>query len=71
MFAYLSWFGTACSVFGSFAVAEHYFMAGYIAFILGAVSLLTCFIKDRNWSMICLQLFFMVANIRGLYNAFA
>ena len=69
MFVYLSWFGTVCSVFGSFAVAEKYYIAGYIAFLVGAISLLSCFIKERNWSMISLQCFFMIANIRGLYNA--
>jgi uncharacterized membrane protein len=71
MLKYLSWFGTLCSVIGSFAVAEHQFLLGYISFLVGAIALLICFIRDRNWSMISLQLFFMVANFRGLYNALA
>lgn len=65
----LSWLGTGASILGSFAVAFHFFLAGYIAFLAGAVALLTVFVKDRNWSMIVLQCFFMVANIIGLYHA--
>lgn len=65
----LSWLGTGASILGSFAVAAHFFLAGYIAFLAGAVALLTVFVKDKNWSMIVLQCFFMVANIIGLYNA--
>lgn len=65
----LSWTGTGCSILGSFAVAGHLFLAGYIAFLVGAAALLTVFVRDRNWSMIVLQLFFMVANVIGLYNA--
>ena len=65
----LSWFGTGASIVGSFAVAGHIFLLGYIAFLGGAVALLTVFVKDKNWSMIVLQCFFMVANLIGLYNA--
>lgn len=65
----LSWFGTGASILGSFAVAGHLFIAGYIAFLVGCVALLTVFVKDKNWSMIVLQCFFMVANVLGLYNA--
>lgn len=65
----LSWTGTGFSIIGSFAVAAQFFFIGYIAFLLGTVALLTVFVKDKNWSMIVLQCFFMVANIIGLYNA--
>lgn len=65
----LSWLGTGASILGSFAVAGHLFVAGYIAFLAGCVALLTVFVKDKNWSMIVLQCFFMVANVIGLYNA--
>ena len=65
----LSWIGTGASIAGSFAVAGHRLVVGYIAFLLGCVALLTVFLKDKNWSMIVLQCFFMVANVIGLYNA--
>jgi hypothetical protein len=65
----ISWFGTGCSIFGSFAVAAHAFVFGYVAFLVGAVALLVVFTKDKNWSMIVLQSFFMAANVLGLYNA--
>ncbi len=65
----LSWIGTAVSIGGSFAVAGHLFVAGYVAFLVGCVALLTVFVKDKNYSMIVLQCFFMVANVIGLYNA--
>lgn len=66
---YLSWFGTVSSIVGSFAVAGHLFAFGYILFLLGAVALLTVFVKNRNSSQIVLQCFFLVANVIGLYNA--
>jgi len=66
----LSWFGTGASILGSFAVAGHLFVVGYVAFLLGCFALLGVFLRDRNWSMIVLQGFFMVANVIGLYNAF-
>jgi apolipoprotein N-acyltransferase len=65
----LSWFGTAVSIVGSFAVAGHFFIVGYFAFLLGSAALCTVFTKEKNWSMIVLQLFFLAANILGLYNA--
>ena len=65
----LSWIGTGASIAGSFAVAGHFFLLGYVAFLLGSGALLTVFFKDKNWSMIVLQCFFMVANVIGLYNA--
>ena len=65
-----SWFGTGVSILGSFAVAAHFFVLGYVAFLAGAGALLTVFVKDRNWSMVVLQCFFLVANVIGLYNAF-
>jgi len=67
----LSWLGTGSSILGSFAVAGHFFLIGYTAFLIGAAALLTVFVKNRDWSMIVLQCFFMVANLIGLYNALA
>ena len=67
----LSWLGTALSIVGSFAVAGPLFLAGYIAFLAGGGALLTVFVKNRDWSMIVLQCFFVVANVIGLYNAVA
>jgi len=65
----LSWLGTGSSILGSFAVAGHFFLVGYIAFLLGAGALLTVFVKNKEWPMIVLQCFFMMANLIGLYNA--
>lgn len=65
----LSWIGTAASIAGSFAVAAHLFVLGYVAFLLGCGALLFVFVRDKNYSMIVLQCFFMVANVIGLYNA--
>jgi hypothetical protein len=65
----ISWAGTVASIVGSFAVAGHFFLLGYLAFLAGAGALLTVFVKNRDWSQIMLQCFFLVANLIGLYNA--
>ena len=64
------WLGTLTSVAGSFAVALHLFMPGYVLFLIGAGSWLYAGFITRNKPLITLNLAFLTANVIGLYNAF-
>ena len=65
----LAWFGTVASVIGSFTVALHFLLTGYILFILGSVSWLYVGITRRDMSLVVLNGFFLTANLIGVYNA--
>lgn len=65
----LSWFGTLTSVIGSFTVALGFMLAGYSAFILGAVAWLIVGFISKNKPLIVLNGFFFAANLIGLYRA--
>jgi len=65
----LGWTGTISSIIGSFAVALGAFLAGYILFLIGSISWLWVAITRRDTSLGVLNLFFLAANIIGLYRA--
>ena len=65
----LSWVGTVSSIVGSFAVAAKFLILGYCTFLIGVFALVIVFGVQRNKAMITQQVFFLAANILGLYNA--
>ncbi len=66
---YITWVATALSIFGAFAVANGLFTAGYIAFISGCIGWGYSGYIAKDNALITMQMFFLVANIMGLYNA--
>lgn len=68
---FLSWFGTAASILGSFTVASQFFLPGYCLFIAGSISWLAVSWTRRDASLMVLNGTFMVANFWGLYVAIA
>jgi hypothetical protein len=66
----IGWFGTITSVIGSFTVALHFMLAGYVFFLAGSISWLFVAIIRRDKSLAVLNGFFLAANILGAYNAF-
>lgn len=66
----LAWFGTLVSIIGAFTVASGFFFPGYIAFTLGCFSWLTVAAVRKDGSLALLNVFFLGANILGLYNNF-
>lgn len=67
---FLSWLGTATSVFGSFIVAFGMMQVGYIAFLIGSASWLAVGASRADKPLITLNLAFLTANIIGLVRAF-
>ena len=65
----IAWFGTVTSILGSFTVALHFMLAGYVLFLAGSISWLYVGIIRRDWSISVLNGFFLTANMIGLYNA--
>jgi len=65
----IAWFGTVTSILGSFTVALHFMLAGYVLFLAGSISWLYVGIIRRDWSITVLNGFFLTANMIGLYNA--
>lgn len=64
----LGWIGTISSVIGSFLVALGIMIGGYTLFLVGAGSWLLVAWKSKNWSLLTLNGFFMVANIIGFWR---
>ena len=65
----IGWLGTVTSVIGSFTVALHFALAGYLLFIVGSISWLFVAIVRRDKSLAVLNGFFLAANLIGVYNA--
>lgn len=65
----LGWIGTITSVIGSFAVATGIMLWGYVLFLIGSASWLWVAVKTKNWSLLTLNLFFLCANVIGLWRA--
>jgi len=65
----IGWFGTVTSILGSFTVALHFMLAGYVLFLAGSISWLYVGYIRRDWSIAVLNGFFLTANMIGLYNA--
>lgn len=70
MITFVSWFGTAVSIVGSFAVANASFQIGYVLFTLGSLAwLIVAFVK-RDRALGVLNGTFFCANLLGIYNNF-
>ena len=67
----LGWTGTAVSIAGAFLVSFGYVQAGYICFTFGCIAWLIIAAVRKDNSLLALNGFFFVANIIGLYRAFA
>lgn len=65
----IGWLGTATSIVGSFTVAAHFFLFGYILFLVGSISWLYIGKVRRDKPLMVLNAAFLVANMIGLYNA--
>lgn len=65
----IAWIGTLASILGSFMVATHIFIVGYMLFLLGSVCWLYVGFQKRDNALMLLNGVFFVANIVGLYNA--
>lgn len=68
---FLSWLGTAASIFGSFIVAFGMMQIGYVAFLLGSASWLIVGFARSDKPLIVLNLAFLSANIIGIVRAFS
>lgn len=68
MITFVSWLGTATSIFGSFAVATKMFQIGYVLFTIGSLSWLVVALKRKDRALGVLNATFFVANCIGLYN---
>lgn len=66
----IKWIGTIGGILGAVLVAANNGMqfAGYIAFLIGAVSWLYASIKARDNAAIIQWAFFSVVNLFGLFN---
>lgn len=64
----IGWIGTIASIVGSFLVAFQIAVFGYILFLVGSISWLWVGYVKKERSLITLNLFFLVANLVGLYN---
>lgn len=71
MLKIISWIGTLTSVVGSFAVANHYFLVGYVLFIVGSLSWAIIAITKNDRALLTMNGVFFIANLMGLYNAIA
>jgi len=67
----ISWVGTATSIVGSFAIAFGLVQLGYSLFIVGSASWLYVGFANRDRALITLNGVFFIANLIGLYRAFA
>jgi len=70
MITFVSWLGTATSIFGSFAVAMQFFKIGYLCFLVGSLSWLFVSVIRKDKALGVLNGTFFVANLIGIYNAF-
>jgi hypothetical protein len=66
----MAWTGTVSSVLGSFLVAFGIYLAGYIAFLVGASCWLGVALYRRDRALALLNGTFWVANVIGLWRAF-
>lgn len=64
----IAWVGTIASVLGSFAVAFQIFLWGYLLFLIGSISWLGVAIIKGDKPLGILNLFFLTANLIGLWK---
>lgn len=67
---FISWLGTLASIAGAWLLPLGFVGLGYICFTLGSGSWLFIGFRDRNWSLVTLNLAFFGANCLGLYKVF-
>lgn len=67
----ISWIGTLTSIMGSFCVAFGLMQIGYCLFMVGSASWLWVAFVSRDKALGVLNATFFVANIIGVYRAFA
>lgn len=65
----IGWIGTVASIFGSFAVAFQVLVFGYILFLVGSVAWLTVAVTKGDKPLGILNVFFLCANIIGLWRS--
>lgn len=66
----IAWSGTVTSVLGSFLVAFGFYLAGYLAFLVGASCWLVVALFRRDRALALLNGTFWIANVIGLWRAF-
>jgi hypothetical protein len=66
----LSWFGTAVSILGAFAVASALFKIGYVLFTFGSLAWLIVDYAKRDKARGVMDGTFFAANLLGIYNNF-
>lgn len=67
---FIQWFGTFASISGAWLMPLDMVQLAYICFSLGSGAWLFVGIKDKNYSLITLNLAFFGANCLGLYKVF-
>lgn len=66
---FIAWTGTITSVIGAFILAEGFKFFGYSLFIIGSLAWFYIGIAERKSALWTLNLIFLIADIRGIYNA--
>lgn len=66
----IQWFGTFSSIAGAWLMPLGFASVAYICFSLGSGAWLFIGCKDRNYSLVVLNLAFFGANCLGLYKVF-
>ncbi len=70
MIKFISWVGTIASIIGAYLLAfELGKLTAYACFSLGSISWLFVGAVNRDKPLVILNLFFLVANIVGLFRA--
>jgi hypothetical protein len=65
----IKWLGNFFSIVGAFIVAMQYLTLGYCFFLIGSGAWFYSGIVTKDKALISLNLFFLVADFIGLYNA--
>lgn len=65
----IKWLGNFFSIVGAFILAIGYIKSGYSLFIIGSGAWLYAGITQRDKALILLNVFFLLADFIGIYNA--
>jgi nicotinamide riboside transporter PnuC len=65
----ISWIGTVAGIIGAFVVALHFFLIGYVFFLINSASWLYVGIRKNDKPLILMNSVYLIANLIGLYNA--
>lgn len=69
MMSIIKWLGVITGVFGAFAVANTFYMVGYISFVISSAAWLYTGWRVKDNALMALNGIFFLANLMGLYNA--